>query len=84
MSAHDSETLHRVAGVIARTFPSADANAITRTTVSSDIVGWDSLSHSLVIMGIEEEYGIELPFEEVSELANVGALADLVDRGAKK
>lgn len=83
MTPENSETLQRVAGVITRTFPSVTPQSITRETVASDIPGWDSLSHSLVIMGIEEEYGIELPFEEIADLQNVGALADLVDRVKK-
>lgn len=84
MSPGDSSTFDRVVRVIVQTFPNVEAKSITPGTVSSDVSGWDSLSHSLLIMGLEEDFGVELPFEEVSNLENVGALADLVRRVAQE
>jgi len=80
MSADRSDTLVRIIRVMARTFPTLRDDTITRETVSSDVQGWDSLSHSLLIMGVEEEFRVELPAEEIYDLANVGALVDLVER----
>jgi acyl carrier protein len=80
MSPDRSETLERIIGVMTRTFPNVQAAGVTPRTVSSDVAGWDSLSHSLLIMGVEEEFGLELPAEEIYEVASVGALVDLVER----
>jgi acyl carrier protein len=80
MSPESSDTFARIVNVMVRTFPNIRASSVTRNTVSSDVEGWDSLSHSMLIMGIEGEFAMELPLGEVYELANVGALADLVDR----
>lgn len=84
MSPVDSSTFDRVVRVMVQTFPNVDAKAITPRTVSSDVEGWDSLSHSLLIMGIEEDFDVELPFEEVANLENVGALVELLDRVARE
>ncbi len=83
MSQERSSTFERVVGVMVRTFPNTDPTSVTSRTVSSDIAGWDSLSHSLLIMGLEEEFAVELPFEEIANLENVGALVDLVERVAR-
>ncbi len=80
MSPESSDTLARIVKVMARTFPTLQAKSVTRETVSSDVQGWDSLSHSMLIMGVEEEFSMELPLGEVYELKDVGALVDLIDR----
>jgi acyl carrier protein len=80
MLPESSNTLARVVKVMVRTFPTLQAKSVTRETVSSDVQGWDSLSHSMLIMGVEEEFGMELPLGEVYALADVGALVDLIDR----
>jgi acyl carrier protein len=71
--------LDRVAAVMQRTFRSGPI-AIDARTTSADVAGWDSLSHALLIMGIEQEFGIALPFEEVYALNNVGELVELISR----
>jgi acyl carrier protein len=55
--------------------------SITRETTSVDINGWDSLSHSLFILGVEDEFGLDLPLDKTYELRNIGDLVDLI-RGA--
>lgn len=69
--------LERVATVMRGVFSVPEA-IITRNTSSLDIDGWDSLSHALLILGIEEEFGIELPLEKTYELNDVGGLVDLI------
>lgn len=68
----------RIQKVVIETFRVPAGIAINRETTSADIDGWDSLSHSLLIMNVEEAFGIDLPFDRVYELQNVGELADLV------
>jgi acyl carrier protein len=72
------ETFPRIAELVRETFRVPAGDAITRETTSADVAGWDSLSHASLIMNVEEAFGIELPFERIYELANVGELADLV------
>jgi acyl carrier protein len=72
-------TLDRVRTCLITTFRLSPGTSITRETTSADVEGWDSLSHAILIMKVEQEFELELPFDRVYDLANVGALADLVD-----
>jgi acyl carrier protein len=74
---HDA-ILGRVAIVMRRTFRLSESVEIDRRTTSTDIAGWDSLSHALLIMGIEKEFDLTLPFDKMYDLANVGELVDLI------
>lgn len=75
----DERTLRRVRDCIVATFHLPPDASITRETTSADVDGWDSLSHAILIMKVEEEFAVELPFDAVYDLANVGELADIVD-----
>jgi len=78
MEAERDEVLERVAAVMRRTFRLPESVEIDRRTTSADIAGWDSLSHALLIMGIEKEFGLALPFDRMYDLGNVGELVDLI------
>jgi acyl carrier protein len=78
MEAERDETFGRVTVVMRRTFRLPQNVEIERGTTSADVAGWDSLSHALLIMGIEEEFGLTLPFDKMYDLANVGELVDLI------
>ncbi len=41
------------------TFNVSRGVAITASTISTDIFGWDSLSHTMLIMNIEEAFGVD-------------------------
>lgn len=51
---------------------------VDRDTSARDVVGWDSLAHTMVLMRIEDEFGVELPIDRAFTVKNVGELADLV------
>lgn len=51
---------------------------VTRETTAADVEGWDSLSHAILMMKVEEICKIELPVDRIYDLANVGELADIV------
>ncbi|MBF0153975.1 MAG: acyl carrier protein [Magnetococcales bacterium] len=58
-----------------------DPETITPETTAADVEGWDSLSHTLVVMAVEREFGIRFSvndtvFENVGEMVN-GILARL-------
>jgi acyl carrier protein len=66
-----------VAEVIRETFRCRSV-AITRETTAMDVDGWDSLSHTALIMGIEQRLGVELPADRMFDLVDVGELIDLI------
>lgn len=70
--------MERVAGVMRSVFALPADFVVTRSTSSADVDGWDSLSHSLFILAIEEEFGVDLPLDKTFELQDVGELADLL------
>jgi acyl carrier protein len=51
---------------------------IARETSSLDIDGWDSLSHTILLLRVEKEFGVRLPLDRTRSVANVGDLADLL------
>ena len=72
--------LPRIASAMAQVFRIPPGYTVTRDTSAADIEGWDSLSHSILIMKIEEEFGVDLPMDRIYDLNNVGELADLVSQ----
>ena len=71
------EILIRLGDVICNHF-NCPALEIDRDTSARDVVGWDSLAHTMVLMRIEDEFGVELPMDRAFTVKNVGELADLV------
>lgn len=63
---------------IQEVFAAYDA-AISPETVATDIDGWDSVSHSYLILHIEEKLGITFPGTRIPYLENVGELYELAN-----
>lgn len=72
------EIFNRLSKVVSETFRVPPSVRITPQTSSADIEGWDSLSHTMLIMNVEDAFAIDLPLEEILELENLGALADVI------
>jgi len=51
---------------------------ITRQTTALDVDGWDSLSHTMLLLDIEKHFDLRLPADRVYDLADVGELVDLI------
>lgn len=68
-----SDILAELAVVLREVFDDEDLE-VHSGTVASDIPGWDSLSNTLVMLSIENHFGIRFP--EKSVFSNVGHLAD--------
>lgn len=51
---------------------------ISDDTVSTDVVGWDSLMHIQLIDAVQDEFGIEFAVEDAANMKNVGELVDLI------
>lgn len=55
-----------------------DPDEITMETTFQDDLGADSLDVYQIIMGIEEEFDIEIPTEEAEKIANVGDAVEAI------
>ena len=57
-----------------------DELVISETTTAQDVEGWDSLANIRVMVSIEKAFGVRFTAAEISDLNDVGALAELVLR----
>ena len=55
-----------------------DPNEITVDSTFMDYLGADSLDVFQVVMGIEEEFGIEIPAEKAEKIRTVGEAVELI------
>ena len=53
---------------------------LTDETTSDDIEDWDSLEQINLLVAIEKKFSIKFQLAEVSHLANVGDMVDLVQK----
>ena len=67
----------KLAKIIAEVL-SVDANEITLDTTFVDELGADSLDVFQIIMGIEEEFDIEIPNEEAEKIVSVGDAVEAI------
>lgn len=74
------DVLEKLAGLIRETF-SQPGVPVDRNTIAMDIPGWDSLSHTILMLTVEDAFGITLA-DDVS-YANVGELADAIAAAAR-
>lgn len=55
-----------------------DELVISETTTALDVEGWDSLANIRIMVSIEKAFDVRFTAAEISNLKNVGALAELV------
>ena len=67
----------KLAKIIAEVL-NVDANDITLDTTFVDELGADSLDVFQIIMGIEEEFDIEIPNEEAEKIVSVGDAVEAI------
>jgi len=46
--------------------------------MASDVDGWDSLAHVLIIGKVEEEFGMKFSLREINKLVDMKSLLDLI------
>jgi acyl carrier protein len=51
---------------------------IMPSTTAQDIDGWDSLAHIRLIVAIEKSFSLRFSAAEISDLENVGQMANLI------
>ena len=69
--------LEKIQAIIAEVL-NIDADSITEDTTFVDDLGADSLDIFQIIMGIEEEYDIELDNESVEQIQTVGDAVEAI------
>ena len=69
--------LQNIKAIIAEVL-NIDADSITEDTTFVDDLGADSLDIFQIIMGIEEEYDIELDNESVEQIQTVGDAVEAI------
>ena len=69
--------LEKIKAIIAEVL-NIDADSITEDTTFVDDLGADSLDIFQIIMGIEEEYDIELDNESVEQIQTVGEAVEAI------
>ena len=52
--------------------------ALSRTTTADDVPGWDSMKMVLILMAVEERFGIKFTTREMDALQSVGDFADVI------
>ena len=57
-----------------------DTEEVTMDTTFVDDLGADSLDIFQIVMGIEEEFDIEIPTEEVEQIVSVGDAVEQIKR----
>lgn len=58
-------------------------DSITDTSSADDIENWDSLRHLNLILGLEEEFDITIPDEEVGNLINFKLIELIINEQTK-
>ena len=71
--------LERVIEIIAEQL-NVDASTITEDTSFKDDLGADSLDLFELVMAFEEEYGVEIPSEDLEGLTTVGSVVEYMKR----
>lgn len=51
---------------------------LTRDMKATQVPGWDSLQHVVILMEIEADADIEIDPSETSQLSDLGALVDFI------
>lgn len=72
-------TLDRLQTVMRGVFL-ADDLVVSRSTTALDVDGWDSLSHSMLLLEVEQAFGITLDADAAARCANLGELVDCIEQ----
>jgi acyl carrier protein len=56
-----------------------DDLVLTPALTAKDVERWDSLNHILLVVAIEQKFGIKFNMGEIDGLENVGQFIDLIE-----
>jgi len=74
---NQDEILQQAAQIIRDTLQCGPV-PITRETQAMHVRGWDSLSHTMILMQLEDGFGVRMPMDRVLGLSTVGDLVELI------
>lgn len=69
--------MDQIVAIVADVFQ-ADGVSMTAATAAADVNGWDSVTHTILILELERRFDIEIPLEATYRLRNLGELADFI------
>ncbi|MBJ6801029.1 acyl carrier protein [Geomonas propionica] len=73
------DTMTTLNGIFCEVFDE-ESLQITRATTADDVDGWDSLSHTNLIVAVEMAFNVRFNLKDTRVLKDVGELVDLIDR----
>ena len=56
-----------------------DSIVLSSSTTSDDIEDWDSLEQINLLVAIEKHFSVKFSLDDVHDLANVGAICNIVE-----
>nr|WP_317282858.1 acyl carrier protein [uncultured Sellimonas sp.] len=71
--------LEKVKEIVAENL-GADINTLTEETSFKDDLGADSLDLFEMVMALEEEYGTEIPTEDLEKLTTIGEVVEYLNK----
>jgi acyl carrier protein len=74
-------TVERVREIAAREFK-IKVETLTADTDAADVGAWDSTTHLVLMMAIEDAFGISFELDEVVEMTTIGKIAEAIDAKA--
>ncbi|HEY1710979.1 MAG TPA: acyl carrier protein [Rhizomicrobium sp.] len=74
-----SEILQKITEILSDVLDEPDLK-LTEASVSDDVPDWDSINHVKLIIGLENDLKIRFEPEEITGLATVGDLIDLIQK----
>ena len=77
-----NEILKKVNNVFIDVMDNKDV-ILEESTTNKDIDEWDSLTHILLVVGIEKEFEIRFNSDDIKNWNNVGAMLDSVEQKLK-
>lgn len=72
------EEIYERLTTVFRDFFDDDTIEISDNTTAEDIDEWDSYEHVNLIISVEEEFGIKIPMNKVSDMQNVGEMVSII------
>lgn len=73
-----TEIFEKLNGIFRDVFDD-DELTVDEHTTASDVDGWDSLSHIMLLSAIEDEFDVTFDMKAVQGLKNVGEMAALIE-----
>lgn len=79
-----NEEFEKLKKIICSELSDVKEDQITMDTKFIDDLGADSLDVVQIVMGIEDEFGIEIPDEAAQKISTVGEAVEAIQKALKK